>query len=77
MSKIRKISIGRDYKEAMHYMVGTSVPLGNKAISDIIREVDDEGEVNFLIYIKGNDEILLWKNIVNMPCVIEYDLNFK
>ena len=39
MSKIRKISIGADYKnEAMHYSTGQEV-YGGHAISDILFEV--------------------------------------
>ncbi len=50
---IRKISIGKDYKnEAMHYSVGQEV-YGGHTICDIIEE--DE---KFSIYIMKKEEIL-------------------
>ena len=50
---IRKISVGRDYKnEAMHYSVGQDV-YGGHVISDIIEEDD-----KYKILIKKGDEIL-------------------
>ena len=49
LSKIRKISIGSDYKnEAMHYSVGQSV-YGGHTICDII---NDQKDGEYLIYIK-------------------------
>ena len=50
MSKlIRKISVGKDYKnDAMHYAVGQEV-YGGHTISDIIEEED-----KFSIYIRKN-----------------------
>ena len=54
---IRKISIGKDYKnEAMHYSVGQEV-YGGHTICDIIEE--DE---KFSIYIMKKEEILPWKD---------------
>ena len=47
MSLVRKISIGRDYKnDAMHYAVGQEV-YGGHTICDIVEESD-----KFSIYIK-------------------------
>ena len=47
MSLVRKISIGRDYKnDAMHYAVGQEV-YGGHTICDIV-----EGDDKFSIYIK-------------------------
>ena len=48
LNKIRKISIGSDYKnEAMHYAVGQPV-YGGHTISDILEP--EQGE--YMIYIK-------------------------
>ncbi len=71
---IRKISIGSDYKnDAMHYAVGQEV-YGGHRICDIIGE---EGEGEYLIYIKKGDEILPWKKFnTNMAIAVEYDLNY-
>ena len=74
MNLIRKISIGKDYKnEAMHYSVGQEV-YGGHTICDIISDnVDGE----YSIYIKKNDEVLPWKKFnSNMAIAVEFDLNY-
>tara|TARA_B100001250_G_C19050984_1_gene465844 strand:+ start:55 stop:288 length:234 start_codon:yes stop_codon:yes gene_type:complete len=75
LNKIRKISIGADYKnEAMHYSVGQSV-YGGHTICDIIGDSKD-GE--YLIYIRKNDEILPWKKFnSNMAIAVEFDLEYS
>ena len=75
LNKIRKISIGADYKnEAMHYSVGQSV-YGGHTICDILGDSKD-GE--YLIYIKKNDEVLPWKKFnSNMAIAVEFDLEYS
>jgi len=72
MNLIRKISIGTDYKDnAMHYAVGQEVYGGHK-ISDILEEIE-----KYCIYIKKNNEILLWKSFnKNMGISVEYNLDY-
>ena len=72
-SKIRKISIGSDYKnDAMHYSVGQEV-YGGHVICDILKNDDN----SYNIYIKKNDEILPWKKFnSNMAISVEYDLQY-
>ena len=72
MNLIRKISIGRDYKnDAMHYSVGQEV-FGGHVISEIIEE-----ETEFKIYIIKNNEVLPWKKFNrNMAIAVEYDLQY-
>ena len=73
MSKlIRKITIGKDYKnDAMHYAVGQEV-YGGDTISDII-----EDKYKYSIYIKKNKDILPWKDFnKNMAISIEYNLEY-
>jgi hypothetical protein len=72
MNLIRKISIGKDYKnEAMHYSVGQEV-YGGHIISDII-----EKEEKFVIFIEKNDEVLPWKDFnKNMAIAVEYNLQY-
>ena len=72
MSLVRKISIGRDYKnDAMHYAVGQEV-YGGHTIANIIEE-----ENNYSIYIKKGDELLPWKDFnKNMAIAVEYDLQY-
>ena len=49
MSKIRKISIGSDYKnDAMHYSLGQEV-YGGHIINDILFEQDDNSYNIFII----------------------------
>ena len=72
MKLIRKISIGRDYKnDAMHYSVGQEV-FGGHEIVEILEE--DE---NYNIYIEKNKEVLPWKTFnKNMAIAIEYNLEY-
>jgi len=73
MNLIRKISIGRDYKnDAMHYSIGQEVYGGHK-ICDILEE-----ENNFIVYIEKQNEVLPWKSFnKNMAISIEYNLNYE
>jgi|TARA_R100000353_G_scaffold136598_1_gene97009 hypothetical protein len=73
MSKlIRKISIGKDYKnEAMHYSVGQEV-YGGHTIVDILEEDD-----KFSIYIQKGDDVIPWKDFnKNMAIAVEYNLEY-
>ena len=69
---IRKISIGKDYKnEAMHYSVGQEV-YGGHTICDII-EQDDK----YSLYIKKEKDVLIWKDFnKNMAVSVEYNLQY-
>jgi len=72
MSLLRKISIGKDYKnDAMHYAVGQEV-YGGHTIVNIIEEKD-----KYSIYIQKGDDVLLWKDFnKNMAIAIEYNINY-
>ena len=72
MNLIRKISIGRDYKnDAMHYSIGQEV-FGGHTITEII---EDEGE--YRIFINKDDEVLPWKHFnQNMAIAVEYNLDY-
>jgi hypothetical protein len=74
MKKIRKISIGTDYKnEAMHYSLGQEV-YGKHIINDILFEDKDQ---SYNIYIIKNNEVLPWKKFnSNMAISVEYDLSY-
>ena len=71
-SLVRKISIGRDYKnDAMHYAVEQEV-YGGHIIHSII-----ESEDKFSIFIKKNNEVLPWKDFnKNMAISVEYNLEY-
>ena len=72
MKLIRKISIGRDYKnDAMHYSLGQEV-FGGHNIVEILEE--DE---SYNIYIEKNNEVLPWKTFnKNMAIAVEYNLEY-
>jgi len=74
MSLIRKISVGPDYKNAMHFIVGQDVLGNSHKISSIVRDFDG----NYLIYIKNdNEEVLLWKTFtVTIPISVEHNIDF-
>tara|TARA_R100000734_G_C3287799_1_gene80161 strand:+ start:20 stop:241 length:222 start_codon:yes stop_codon:yes gene_type:complete len=69
---IRKISIGKDYKnEAMHYSVDQEV-YGGHTIVDI-KEEDDK----YSIYIQKGKDVIPWKDFnKNMAIAIEYNLEY-
>ena len=70
---IRKISVGKDYKnDAMHYAVGQEV-YGGHTICDIIEEKD-----KFSVYIKKDKDVLPWKDFnKNMAVSVEYNLEYQ
>ena len=69
---IRKITIGKDYKnDSMHYAVNQEVYGGHK-ICDIIEEED-----KYSIYIRKGDIVIPWKDFnKNMAISVEYDLEY-
>ena len=74
---IRKIVVGRDPKDAMAYYVGMRA--GDGKVEAIV--LDEEflvryDKMRYLVYIRNSEGNNLWKMIHEMPCVIEYDLNF-
>jgi hypothetical protein len=72
MQLIRKISVGKDYKnDAMHYSVGQEV-YGGHTIVNIIEEED-----KYSIYIQKADNVMPWKDFnKNMAVSVEYDLSY-
>ena len=69
---IRKITVGKDYKnDAMHYSVGQEV-YGGHIIVNVIEE-----EEKYSIYIQKDDMVMPWKDFnKNMAISVEYDLNY-
>ena len=72
MNLIRKISVGRDYKDsAMHYSVGQEV-YGGHVICNIL-----EKEEKFSIFIKKGSDVIPWKDFnKNMAISVEYNLEY-
>ena len=70
---IRKLTVGPDYKTAMHYIVGQKVINGEYAIHAI---VIDNGDVKIWIE-NDNSEIIAWKSYnTTVPMSIEYNIDF-
>ena len=69
---IRKITVGKDYKnDSMHYSVGQEV-YGGHTICNIVEEED-----KFSVYIKKNKDVLPWKDFnKNMAVSVEYNLEY-
>jgi hypothetical protein len=69
---IRKISVGKDYKnDAMHYAVGQEV-YGGHTIAHIVEE-----EEKYPIYITKKDMLTPWKDFnKNISISVEYDLSW-
>ena len=69
---IRKITIGKDYKnDSMHYAVDQEV-YGGHRICDIIEEED-----KYCVYIKKDKIVIPWKDFnKNMAISIEYNLEY-
>jgi hypothetical protein len=69
---VRKITIGPDYKDGMHYLKGSPVMNGSAVIHEIIKQKNGD----WVIWVKKEGEIMRWKTFENMPASIEHDLNF-
>ena len=71
-SIIRKITIGKDYKnDSMHYAVGQDV-YGGHTICDILEEED-----KYSIYIRKQNVVIPWKDFnKNMAISVEYNLEY-
>jgi hypothetical protein len=71
---VRKISIGADYKNAMHYVVGQKV-LGDTNEIHLIRR-DQSGSIRIYI-VNKKGEIVLWKEFnQTIPTSIEFNIDF-
>lgn len=70
---IRKLTVGPDYKTAMHYIVGQKVINGEYHIHAIVIENSD-----VKIWIENeNKEVMAWKSYnTNMPMTVEYNIEF-
>lgn len=72
MNEIRKLSIGSDYKTAMHYVLGQPVLNGEYKIH-LIQEYNKE----YSIWIEKDNEVTVWKHFnSNLPISCEYNIDF-
>lgn len=76
---IRKIIVGTNPLKAMAYYIGQRA--GESVIDSIV--LDEKylikyNRVHYLIYIKHpSDGVMLWKSVMDMPVLIEYDCDFS
>lgn len=70
MKQIRKISVGDNLKDSIHYQIGKPAS-ANSDIHDIIKE-----DNSFDVYISSGDEVQLWKTFLGrVVCHVEYILD--
>ena len=76
MKLIRKITIGKEYKlDAMHYTVGEPVSRHPKLQGYVLKEVIEDEDGNYHLYIAKKDEVIPWKTFNNMAVSVEYDID--
>ena len=74
---IRKIVIGKEPKNGMAYYVGMKAGGGEvEAIVHDEKQLHRYGKNRYLVYVKDENGVALWKAVDEMPCIIEFDLNF-
>jgi|TARA_R110000803_G_scaffold160781_1_gene224629 hypothetical protein len=74
---IRKIIVGKDPKNGMAYYTGMRAGDGKvSAILEDERTLVKFGKKRYLVYIENEEGTVLWKAIDEMPCMLEFDLNF-
>lgn len=74
---IRKIVIGKDPKNGMAYFVGMRA--GESKVSAIIQDesyLHKFGKCRYLVYTENKEGTVLWKAVDDMPCLLEFDLDF-
>lgn len=71
---IRKIVIGLNPKDAMAYYVGMNA--GDGKIVAIEKKFSEFGDVVVPIFIQTEQGTSLWKEVMSMPMIIEYDCKF-
>ena len=76
---IRKISVG-DIKEGITYKVGQEMLGGRLVIEQILQdEFAFDPNIIFNVYVseRGSKSVRLWKQFVNQPVSIEYDISIE
>lgn len=72
MKHIRKISVGANYKDAMHYVIDQQIMSGDWSIHAITK--DDDG---YSVWIQQQNEIKKWKHFnINMPITVEFNVHY-
>ena len=74
---IRKVVVGPDYKNGMHFTVGQSVLRDdNRNFTHKILKID-RSESSFEVWIENETkEVFLWKEFKDTPVFIEYSIDY-
>lgn len=80
--QIRKISVGKDYPDGvLHYQVGKIINLVHNPYETKEILIDQDllsiGKTAYNIYIANDKGKVLWKTIIDVPTVVEYNINFE
>lgn len=76
MDVIRKVSVGPDYKNAMHYQIGQDVLRSDYTIFLIMRNKDDHHKIDVWIESIKTKEKMKWKQFPDHLCSIEFSIDF-
>lgn len=79
---IRKLSVGRDFPDgAIHYQVDKFISLQGVpyTVSKITvnKELKKEGKTAYDIFLTNDEGTVLWKTVIDMPVLIENNINFE
>jgi len=79
---IRKVTVGKNYPDkAMHFQVGVEYNLQGvpyKLVQILENEsLSERGHMAYDIFLENEGEVVLWKTLVDMPCIVENDINFE
>lgn len=82
MEDIRKISVGKNYPDgAIHYQVGKEMRLQGVqyTITQIVfnSKYAEEGKTAYDIFIANEYGTVLWKTVVDLPVMVENNINFE
>lgn len=79
---IRKISVGTNYPDnSMHYQVGKTFKLQTVEYTveriAVNRELKMQGKTAYDIFLSNSEGTVLWKTIVDMPVIVENNIDFE
>lgn len=77
-AEIRKISVGSSFPDCPHYKVGSPINKGRKdVIVHSIIPIEENGIKTYKIFVRNNGGVVFWKDIINMPVVVENNIDFE
>lgn len=81
---IRKISVGKDYPNGViHYQVGKDVSLNGIQYTIVLIQEDAKARdlkrhcYDIFISRGGSEGSLLWKSIIDVPVIVENNIDFE